>query len=180
MKQLFEYLMTKQSSLEVNGFESNHHLAKIYEHVNNADLDSKVLVQYEEALNKMFELSKENIYVNDLLDLFAYIVESGQYKINRLSGNGPTDIKTILFTYDKAMGHVVVLIRNIKAGTQIKVFMKEKEYGAKLYVGNNHQDYYAYSWRISSGYNKPFFISYNDKTIERLAELIRKELFQHH
>lgn len=179
MKQLYEYLMSKQSNLKFNDFEANHHLAKIYEYVTVANLDSKVLVQYEEALSKMFELSKENIYVNDLLDLFAYIVESGQYRINRLSGNGPTDMKTILFTYDKAMKRVVVLIRNIKSNTQIKVFLNEKEYGAKLYIGNNHQDYYAYSWRVSTDYNKPFFISYNDKTIERLGELIRKELFQH-
>lgn len=179
MKRLYEYLMSNQSTLNANDFESNRHLAKIYEYVSNADLDSKALLQYEEALRKMFELSKENIYVNDLLDLFAYIVESGLYRINRLSGNGPTDMKTILFTYDKAMKRVVVLIRNIKADKQIKIFMKEKEYGAKLYIGNNHQDYYAYSWRVSTDYNKPFFISYNDKTIERLDELITKELFQH-
>ena len=180
MKPLFEYLVSKEKTTEKNNFESNKYLALIYDYVNNANLDSKMLVNYEEALDKMFELSKGNIYINDLFNLFGYILDTGQYKISRLSGTGPTDLKTIFFTYDKAMKYIVVLIKNIKEDKQIKVFLKQDEFGAKLLTRSNHQDYYAYYWRTSSGYNyDPPFTSYNAEKIERISELIRKELFNH-
>lgn len=176
MKTIFEYLMSKEKKNVINDFESNRHLAKIYDYVINANLDLNVMEKYEEALAKLYEYSKANIYIKDLFDLFAYIVESSQYKIDNLSGYGRVELKTILFTYDNQKDHVVVLIRNRKLNKLIKIFLNESTFGANLRFGeDNDKHFYAYSWQ--EGFVIKPSIAYNEDKIDKLAELIRKELF---